>query len=72
MIVILVAGMTAPDESVTVPWMLPVEIVVWVCPREHTTRNAEDSQKDRIVCEDCIGHSSCPVWEPAPRISAVK
>ena len=62
-IMILVAGMTAPDESVTVPWMLPVEIVVWVCAREHTTRNAEDSQKDRIVSEDCIrpfGLGACP------------
>ena len=63
MIVILAARITAPDESVTVPWMLPVEIVVWVCPRQHTARNAKDSQKDRIVCEDCIGP------EPTPGIS---
>ena len=47
---ILAPGTTAPDGSVTVPWILPVEMVVWAKVRTESTKAATKHATSKLYC----------------------
>ena len=55
LMVIFAPGTTAPVGSVTVPWMLPVEIVVWAQSREALRRRTRVAKAADRIKEYCNG-----------------